>query len=335
MKKNEKKIVEKINREYPTKEEYFQEVARIQSEELKSDRYTLAYEFLKNNYWDRKNKNLEDELFKIIEIEDPMYDKSDNYKKDVRMKKFELLKQFMNSLTDDQLESNIFLKYAKIFKEISILDCSNIIRELNNKIKCYNGSPIQLNCQMTDQTQKCILEHISTQTCIKYYRPQDYKLDYINVLDPKHQYVYNDYNMCVNKIIKLVEDIYFLQINDILYSVPSAICYHFQVYNPGHYFIVNFFTRIKDNQVDDEVSEQLDPIDKIIRLIRSAKTEEEARKLFEQYFDVLMSCDVVQAWIARDRREGPIDDYYLSKHDEMLDETSKVLLKAFENGIKK
>lgn len=102
-------------------------------------------------------------------------------------------------------------------------------------------------------------------------------------------------------------------------------------------FIVNLFDDIKvvDESKKMAVSEQLDPIDKIIKLIRSAKTEEEARKLFEQYFDLLMSCDVVQAWIARDRREGPIDDYYLSKHDEMLDEASKVLLKAFENGIKK
>lgn len=102
-------------------------------------------------------------------------------------------------------------------------------------------------------------------------------------------------------------------------------------------FIVNLFDDIKvaDESKKVAVSEQLDPIDKIIRLIRSAKTEEEARKLFEQYFDLLMSCDVVQAWIARDRREGPIDDYYLSKHDEMFDEASKVLLKAFENGIKK
>ena len=101
-------------------------------------------------------------------------------------------------------------------------------------------------------------------------------------------------------------------------------------------FIVNLFDDIKvvDESKKMAVSEQLDPIDKIIRLIRNAKTEEEARKLFEQYFDLLMSCDVVQAWIARDRREGPIDDYYLSKHDEMLDEASKVLLKAFENGIK-
>ena len=91
-----------------------------------------------------------------------------------------------------------------------------------------------------------------------------------------------------------------------------------------------------DVDFDDMVSitkqnEQLDPIDKIIKLIRSAKTEKEARKLFEEYFDLLMSCDVVQAWIERDRKEVPNDDYYLSKHDEMFDEASKALLKVFED----
>ena len=101
-------------------------------------------------------------------------------------------------------------------------------------------------------------------------------------------------------------------------------------------FIVNLFddTKVADESKGMAVSEQLDPIDKIIRLIRSAKTEEEARKLFEEYFDLLMSCDVVQAWIARDRREGPIDDYYLSKQDEMLDEASKILSKALKGNNK-
>ncbi len=94
-----------------------------------------------------------------------------------------------------------------------------------------------------------------------------------------------------------------------------------------------------DVDFDDIISitkqnEQLDPIDKIIKLIRSAKTEKEARKLFEEYFDLLMSCDVVQAWIDRDRKEVPNDDYYLSKHDEMFDEASKVLLKAFEDEFR-
>ena len=101
-------------------------------------------------------------------------------------------------------------------------------------------------------------------------------------------------------------------------------------------FIVNLFDDIKvvDESKKMAVSEQLDPIDKIIKLIRSAKTEKEARKLFEEYFDLLMSCDVVQAWIDRDRKEVPNDDYYLSKHDEMLDEASKVLLKAFEDEFR-
>ena len=77
-----------------------------------------------------------------------------------------------------------------------------------------------------------------------------------------------------------------------------------------------------------EESEELDPIDKIIRLIRSAKTEEEARKLFEEYFDYLLTSEQVQAWIAEDRREGPNDDYYQAMHDEMLAEATKALNNA-------
>ncbi len=77
-----------------------------------------------------------------------------------------------------------------------------------------------------------------------------------------------------------------------------------------------------------EESEELDSIDKIIRLIRSASSEKEARETFEEYFDLLMSCETVQAWLAEDRREGPNDDYYQAMHDEMLAEATKALNNA-------
>ena len=57
---------ENLVRNYPTKEEYLAEINRIQSEELNSDRYAKVRTSLEKHYWNRENKDLEQELFKIV-----------------------------------------------------------------------------------------------------------------------------------------------------------------------------------------------------------------------------------------------------------------------------
>lgn len=232
--------------------DYIEEIKKVREEELKSNRYILAYNFLSNNYWNRQNKNLEDELFEIVGtygIEDEMFNKSDDYKKSVRLKRYSKLKKFINSLTDEQIDSNIFLKRASLFMKMSIEDCSIILNELNEMINNGNQSrSITLKCAIPDKTQKYIPEYISTQTGIKYYRPEAYKIDYIDVLDSSHKQVYEDYNDCITKIGKIAEDIYFLQLNNLTTLSNDLMCYHFQIYHPGYdnHFRASFFVKSKE-----------------------------------------------------------------------------------------
>ena len=242
-------------REYQAKEECFNRVEEIQSEELKYERYSLAYTFLTNNYWNRKNKELEDELFKMIEtynMEDGfIINKSSEYKKKIKLKRYEILKQFLFSLSEDEINSNIFLKSAYSFINMSEEVCLNIITELSSKLSIVNESTIlTLEFKIPEETKKLIPDYICEYTSIKNYKKEDYKIGHIDILDSNHKYVYDDYNLVCEKLGKLAEDIYYLKLNEILSNIPSLYCYHFQVYHPGYNdcFIASF--AVKDNQTE-------------------------------------------------------------------------------------
>lgn len=182
--------MESFNSDYSTKKEYLNIIEQIQSEELKSDRYMSAYTFLTNNYWNRENEDLEEELFKIIGtygLEESMFDKPIEYKNFIRMKRYETLKQFMSSLSEEQINSNIFLRSTYLFMNMSNEVCSDIITELYDKINNENVlSILSLELQVPEKTQELIPNYIVEQRSIEYYRPNEYRSDYIYVLDPTH-----------------------------------------------------------------------------------------------------------------------------------------------------
>lgn len=259
---------DKKYKDYPTKAEYYEEIERIQSEELKSDRYKLAYAFLANNYWNRENKDLEEELFKIIGTYgngENMFNKSSEYRKTVRTKKYEILKKFIGSLSEEQINSNIFLKRTYSFMNMSNEVCSAIMTELYDKINSEtvsnplpSGLQIQrLQIQIPEKTQKLIPNYICNRRGIKYYRPEAYRIDYTDVLDSTHKYVYEDYNSLALTLGKLAEDVYYLQLNEMVSNNPSLECYFFQVYHPGYnnHFIVSFSVSTKQNiQTSQEIN---------------------------------------------------------------------------------
>lgn len=265
-----KETKEELYKDYPTEEEFYEEIKRIQNEELNSDRYMLAYAFLTNNYWNRENKKLEEELFKIIGtygLEEDMFDKSSEHHKSVRTKRYEILKQFIGSLSLEQINSNIFLKSTYLFMNMSNEVCSTIMTELYDKINGGNVSgSLTLELEIPEKTQELIPNYISGLRGIKYYRPEAYRTEYIDVLDSTHKYVYDDYNSLVRKIGKLAEDVYYLQLNEMVYNTPSLECYHFQVYHPGYndHFIASFFIRTKQN---NQFSQKIDftPTDEFIQ----------------------------------------------------------------------
>ncbi len=265
-----KETKEELYKDYPTEEEFYEEIKQIQNEELNSDRYMLAYAFLTNNYWNRENKELEEKLFKIIGtygLEEDMFDKSSEHHKSVRTKRYEVLKQFIGSLSLEQINSNIFLKSTYLFMNMSNEVCSTIMTELYDKINGGNvSSSLTLELEIPEKTQELIPNYISGLRGIKYYRPKAYRTAYIDVLDSTHKYVYNDYNSLVRKIGKLAEDVYYLQLNEMVYNTPSLECYHFQVYHPGYndHFIASFFIGTKQN---NQISQEIDytPTDEFIQ----------------------------------------------------------------------
>lgn len=251
-KKNKKETVV-IN--YPTKEEYLAEINRIQSEELNSDRYAKVRKSLKSHYWNRENKDLEEELFKIVGtygLEDSLINKSNEYQKLIRLKRYAQLKKFFEELSDEQINSNIFLKIANLYMRISVEECKEMISQLNLE---NPGNCFRVECSIPETTQKHLPDYVNTQCAVLYYDPSAYKTDYIDVLDSSHINVYRDYNDLVEKITKLAEDIYFLELNyQIVRSFNNLICYHFQIYHPGHdnKFIVSFFLRKPQKSINED-----------------------------------------------------------------------------------
>lgn len=246
-------------RNYPTKEEYLIEINRIQSEELNSDRYAKVSESLKNHYWNRKNKDLEEELFKIVGtygLEDSLINKSDEYRKSVRLKRYAQLKKFFDGLSEEQINSNIFLRISNLYMKISSEECEKILSELNEKIKCTKPrKSIEIEYPIPTNTQKYLPDYVNDQCAVLYYNPSAYKTDYVDVLDSSHISVYQDYNSLVGKITKLAEDIYFLEINyQIVKNFNDLICHHFQIFHSDYNnkFIASFFLHETKNSINED-----------------------------------------------------------------------------------
>ena len=93
---------------------------------------------MENHYWNRENKDLEEELFKIVGtygLEDSLINKSDEYQKSIRFKRYAQLKTFFEGLSEEQINSNVFLKIANLYMKISSKECERILSELNEKIE--------------------------------------------------------------------------------------------------------------------------------------------------------------------------------------------------------
>ena len=242
-------------RNYPTKEEYLAEINKIQSEELNSDRYAKVRKSLENHYWDRENKDLEEELFKIVGtygLEDPLINKSDEYQKSVRLKRYAQLKKFFEGLSEEQINSNIFLKIANLYMKISVEECKEMISQLNLE---NPGKSFRAEYFIPETTQKHLPDYVNTQCGVLYYDPSAYKTDYVDVLDSSHISVYRDYNDLVEKITRIAEDIYFLELNyQIVRNFNNLICYHFQIYHPGHdnKFIVSFYLHEPQKSINED-----------------------------------------------------------------------------------
>lgn len=217
--------------DYPTKEEYLIRKHEIQEQELHSERFARISQFLEDNYWNRENMDLEEKLFSIVGtygIEDHLINKPNLKIRQSRFQRYKKLQEFLSALDLKTIDSNIFLTTA----------FQLIISSYSHCVDIYNELLIQIanTVDFDDKTKKFeisydipkILEEfipLRVQDCvgIPYYRPQDYKVSYIDILDKEHKYVYQDYNKYADNTKKLAEDIYLLQMNLLTNSFPGEL----------------------------------------------------------------------------------------------------------------
>lgn len=223
---------------YPTENQYDENVNNIRRNELKSDRFIKTKKFI-HNYNTRGNLDLEQELFKIVGtygLDDDLLGKEYEYIRQRKEERYKKLKDFLNSLTEEQINSNIYLLAASTFMKTSLEDCGIIVKQLEREIIDLNSFEcpqlLKVDYDIPEERLSLFPERISEQTGVLYYKPEDYKVSYINLLDEHNQYVYSEYNDYVRKNDKLANDIYHLQMWNLLSRFPDEINnYYFSIFN--------------------------------------------------------------------------------------------------------
>lgn len=239
---------------YPTMEEYKGRIKQIQKEELASDRFKVTCEFVES-YRLRENKELENELFKIVGsygLEDNLFAKDYEVIRLGKITRFTKLIKFLNSLTTEEIMSNIYLKAADTFIRTSANDCLVIVQKLQKVMETElfqsSNKPQRLEVNMSISQERLALLPIpiNEQVGIAYYRPQDYKVSYVNILDDENKNIYREYNSYVRKINQLATDIYQLQIWNLLSVFLEEINnYYFNILNNEfeHQFLTSYFVK--------------------------------------------------------------------------------------------
>ena len=286
----DKKIEDsKKDSSYPTKEEFEEHKKQIQESELKSDRFKMIEEFIRE-YHQRENLELEYKLFEIINYNDiDINIITDENKRKYRLKKYNELKSFLNTLTKEQINSNLYLKAALTFMETGIEDCDMIIKQLIEMISHFEltekDEKVELEVEIPTERLELLPVRINQEVGIPYYRPNAYKTECVNILDVSHKPIYDKYNSYVDKINLLATKIYALKMNSLLPSDSIQIYnYYFNILNNEleHKFIAFYFVaKHKDNITqDDEKSYQI-----------SAKAKENISRAIGLPFDKIINMD--------------------------------------------
>ena len=229
------KIITNLSEKNITKEELEKYKIQIQNNELESGRFKKIKTFL-NDYHTRENVKLEKKLFKIVGtsgLDDNLINKNIDYKIIHKIKRFNKLKHFLNSLTQEQINSNLYLQAVSVFMKTSLEDCKYIIMRLKENLELSDKNQrLELNVNIPVKRLKLLPTIVDEQVGISYYRKQNYKTEYVNVLDDENLHIYSEYNTYVRNINKLATDIYNLQMIELLSLYPEQIYnYYFSILN--------------------------------------------------------------------------------------------------------
>lgn len=230
-----------------TKEEYEKQILEIRKKELESLKFEAVCLFLEK-FNKRENLDLENILFEILNtssIEDDYVE--EKYRK---LNKFINLKVFLSSLTQEQLESNVYLKKAYNLIDLSCKDCGDIIINLEKQMLTMDNNIINIEMNIPSETAKLLPNTVSEQAIIPL---SDSQIDFVNLLDKENEHIYSEYNECVSKIDSMAEDIYRLQMNKMLLECSYEIGNNtFNIFNSSKEakFITSFQVNTKTKSLN-------------------------------------------------------------------------------------
>lgn len=261
LKRIEKK---KTSKKYESKKNYLNKVIEIQNNELNSLRYKWIKEFV-DSYNDRGYLEEEKILLGML-LNYNVYYFNDNYE-EARVdyiKSYNQVKDFINSLTDDQIDSNIYFSIAKKCFTESFIDCKKTVILLRKHMRHTDifddWKSISFKTFLSEDRLGYLLKEVDEETSItlkKLYKRYDVN---ISVLDQENIHYYYKYNKIVNVINKMCENICRLQIWNLLEKFQEDIdnCY-FTIENNDYQkaFSVSFYVRTKKednvNNLNSEV----------------------------------------------------------------------------------
>lgn len=122
---------------------------------------------------------------------------SDNYeeKKYICQERINLLKDFLFSLNKNELNKNAYFQIARMAFDFSKVESEKVLELMKDR----NKNIIKINYGVTDNSKILFLSHLPYLTIFRY----------------KHPKICDKYNEFVSNIIKLIDDIYFLQLYNV------------------------------------------------------------------------------------------------------------------------
>lgn len=203
-------FVKKNKEEVVTKEEYERLVKQAQDEEFKSSRFEVIVQYL-NTFNTTKHKNKESYLLSLVGRldKDINYD-GDSFEKRRKVKKDEIEKfnDFIFNLTEEEVNENIFLYFARSFylliKSDVILPIIEIKSVANEEHKNFGHK----SCfSLSNEITNIIPDNVPL---TKQFKSVDGTMVSENILEEDLIDTYQSYNAFVNVIKKMFIDIYSL-----------------------------------------------------------------------------------------------------------------------------
>lgn len=268
-KKRDKDRVNKKNRKDINKRNYLNKVRDIQNKELNSLKYKSIKEFI-DKYDNRNFLEEEKEMLEML-LGYHIYCSSDCYEKahDDYAEKFRQLNSFINSLSDEQIDSNIYFSIAKKCFDESIVDCNRILlllrKHMNHTDIFEEWKQISFKIFLSGDRLSYLLNKVNEEVSISVRRLKKSRVVDVPILNQENIHYYYKYNKIVDVVNKMCENICRLQMWNCLSKCSEEIDnYYFKIENNEFQkaFSVGFYVRIKKEELN--VDNLITSLDKVV-----------------------------------------------------------------------